>query len=75
MLTQAGSPFLIDGPGPGHLPDHLTLGSDPCRGRYMGFSRSFFFSFFFPPRCCPGHFSGTVTRRDSKLSVLLGLAV
>ena len=33
-----------------------------------------FFSFF-PPRFCPGHISGTVTRRDSKLSVLLGPAV
>ena len=31
--------------------------------------------FFFPPRFCPGHISGTVTRRDSKLSVLLGPAV
>ena len=31
--------------------------------------------FFFPPRLCPGHISGTVTRRDSKLSVLLGPAV
>ena len=40
----------------------------------------FFFSFFsffsfFPPRFCPAHISGTVTRRDSKLSVLLGPAV
>ena len=33
----------------------------------------FFFVFcFFPPRFCPGHISGTVTRRDSKFSVLLG---
>ena len=35
----------------------------------------FFFIYFFyifPPRFCPGHISGTVTRRDSKLSVLLG---
>ena len=31
--------------------------------------------FFFPPRFCPGHISGTVTRRDSKLSVLLGPVV
>ena len=31
--------------------------------------------FFFTPRFCPGHISGTVTRRDSKLSVLLGPAV
>ena len=30
---------------------------------------------FFPPRFCPGHISGTVTRRDSKLSVVLGPAV
>ena len=34
----------------------------------------FFFSFF-PPRFCPGHIFGTITRRDSKLSVLLGPAV
>ena len=33
------------------------------------------FFFFFLPRFCPGHISGTVTRRDSKLSVLLGPAV
>ena len=31
--------------------------------------------FFFSPRFCPGHISGTITRRDSKLSVLLGPAV
>ena len=30
---------------------------------------------FFPPRFCVGHISGTVTRRDSKLSVLLGPVV
>ena len=38
---------------------------------------SFFSSFFlfFPPQFCPAHISGTVTRRDSKLSVLLGPAV
>ena len=35
----------------------------------------FFFFCFFPPRFCPGHISGTVTHRDSKLSVLLGPAV
>ena len=36
----------------------------------------FFLSFsFFSPIFCPGHISGTVTRRDSKLSVLLGPAV
>ena len=34
-----------------------------------------FYFFFFPPRFCPGHISGTITRRDSKLSVLLGSAV
>ena len=40
--------------------------------------RCFFFFFcflFFPPRFCPGHISGTVTRRDSKLSVLFGPVV
>ena len=30
--------------------------------------------FFFPPRFCRRHISGTVTRRDSRLSVLLGPA-
>ena len=34
-----------------------------------------FIFFFFPPRFCPGHISGTVTRRDFKLSVLLDPAV
>ena len=38
-------------------------------------SLRYFFYFFFPPLFCPGDISGTVTRRDSKLSVLLGLAV
>ena len=33
------------------------------------------FFLFFSPRFCPGHISGTVNRRDSKLSVLLGSAV
>ena len=39
--------------------------------------RYYFFSFFsfFLPRFCPGHISGTVTRRNSKLSVLLGPVV
>ena len=37
--------------------------------------RYFFIFFFFLPRFCPGHISGTITRRDSKLSVLLGPAV
>ena len=35
----------------------------------------FTYLFFFPPQFCPGHISGTVTRIDSKLSVLLGPAV
>ena len=35
----------------------------------------FFFFFFFPPRFCRCDISGTVTRRDSRLSVLLGPAV
>ena len=36
----------------------------------------FFLCFsFFLPRFCPGHISGTVTRRDSKLSMLLVPAV
>ena len=35
----------------------------------------FFFFFFFLRHSCPGHISGTVTRRDSILSVLLGHAV
>ena len=35
----------------------------------------FSFFFYFLPRFCPGHISGTITRRDSKLSVLLGPAV
>ena len=34
-----------------------------------------FIYFFFSPRFCPGHISGTVTCRDSKLSVLLGPVV
>ena len=42
-------------------------------------SLCYFFFIYFPatilPRFCPGHISGTVTRRDSKLSVLLGPAV
>ena len=50
---------------------HIGLVSDSRRGRYMVLPRSF----FFPPRFCPGHISGTVTRRDSRLSVLLGPAV
>ena len=38
-------------------------------------SLCYFYFFFFSPRFCPGHISGTVTRRDSKLSVRLGPAV
>ena len=42
-------------------------------------SNSLRYFFFFPatilPQFCLGHISGTVTRRDSKLSVLLGPAV
>ena len=38
-------------------------------------SNSLRYFFFSPPRFCAGHISGTVTRRDSKLSVLLGPAV
>ena len=45
------------------------------RGCFMGFHEFIFFSFFFPQRSCPGHISGTVTRRDSRFSVLLGPAV
>ena len=48
--------------------------SDPRRGCYIVLPCSFFFSFFFR-HFCPGHISGTVTRRDSKLSVLLCPAV
>ena len=48
--------------------------SNPRRGCYMGLSTFIFFLFFFR-HFCPGHNSGTVTRRDSKLSVLLGPAV
>ena len=36
--------------------------------------RYFFFSGTILPQFCPGHISGTVTRRDSKLNVLLGSA-
>ena len=37
------------------------------------FSSLFIYFFLFSPQFCPGHISGTVTRRDSKLCVLLGL--
>ena len=49
--------------------------SDPRRGCYIVSSMFIFFLFFFLfffRHFCPGHISGTVTRRDSKLSVLLG---
>ena len=49
---------------------HCCLPSNSLR--YFLF---FLFFYFFLPRFCPGHISGTVTHRDSKLSVLLGLAV
>ena len=38
-------------------------------------SLRYLFLLLFLPQFCPGHISGTVTRRDSKLSVLLGPAV
>ena len=54
----------------------MSVISDPRRGCFMGLSMFIFlFFFFFPPRFCPAHISGTVTRRDSKLSLLLGPAV
>ena len=80
-------PYFIVADGGIVLHEHILyiiVISDPRRGRYMvliafnffSSSSSFlFFSFFFPPRFCPRHISGTVTRRDSKLSVLLGPAV
>ena len=48
---------------------HYCLPSNSLRYFFL------FFFLFFPPRFCPGHISGTVTRRDSKLRVLLGLAI
>ena len=48
----------------------LVIISDPRRGCYIVLPVFFFFRHF-----CPGHISGTVTRRDSKLSVLLGPVV
>ena len=49
---------------------HYSLPSNSLR--YFYFLK--FFSFF-PPRFCRRDISGTVTRRDSRLSVLLGPAV
>ena len=46
----------------------------PSNSLFFFFFFFLFFSFF-SPRFCPGHISGTVTRRDSKLSVLLGSVV
>ena len=59
----------------------VTVISDPRRGCYIVSSMFIFFSFFsfffffFFRHFCLGHISGTVTRRDSKLSVLLGPVV
>ena len=50
---------------------HCCLPSNSLRYLFI----YFLFFYFFPPRFCPGHISGTVTYRDSKLSVLLGPAV
>ena len=47
---------------------HYCLPSNSLRNFFLIFS-------FFPSQFCPGHISGTITRRDSKLSVLLGSAV
>ena len=52
--------------------------SDTRKGCYMGLSTLIFFFFFlfsFFCHFCPAHISGTVTRRDSKFSVLLGPVV
>ena len=69
------------GGGVSHLLQ-LTNGlviSDPRRGCYIVLSMFIFFLFsfffFFFRHFCPGHISGTVTCRDSKLSVVLGPAV
>ena len=51
------------------------LVSDPRRGCYIVLATFIFFFFFFSRHFCPGYISGTVTRRDSKFSVLLGPAV
>ena len=71
--------FLLFQPRESHLFYHplpvVSLISDPRRGRYMGLFAFIPPPLFFLPRFCPGHISGTVTRRDSKLSVLLGPAV
>ena len=53
----------------------LVLRSDFALLLTIQFALLFFIFYFFPPWFCPGHISGTVTRRDSKLSVLLGPAV
>ena len=51
----------------------MPIISDPRRGCCIVLPVFIFFFFFC--HFCPGHISGTVTRRDSKLSVLLGPAV
>ena len=54
----------------------LVLGYNFALLLTIQFALLFFFRhLFFPPRFCPGHISGTVTHRDSKLSVLLGPVV
>ena len=53
----------------------IIIFSDPRRGCYIVLPVFNFFFSFFLRHFCPGHISGTVTRRDSKLSVLLGPAV
>ena len=52
----------------------INVISDPRRGCYIVLPMFIFFFFFFR-HFCSGHISGTVTRRDSKLSVLLGPVV
>ena len=49
---------------------HYSLPSNSLRYFFI-----YLFFFFFPPRFCRRDISGTVTRRDSRLSVLLGPAV
>ena len=63
-------PLLAETP---NLVCYLVLWSNCALLLTIQFALLFFF--FFPPRFCPGHISGTVTHRDSKLSVLLGPAV
>ena len=53
----------------------LVLRSNFALSLTIQFASLLLLFFFFTPRFGPGHISGTVTRRDSKLSVLLGPAV